>query len=81
MALSTWFPTAGVVDVHPANAGLPILLCHGTQDNVLPLTMAQNAKTHLEALGLHPDYRTYPMAHSVCPAQIRDMGEFIRAHL
>ena len=81
MALSTWFPTAGVVDVHPANAGLPILLCHGTQDNVLPLTMAQNAKTHLEALGLHPDYRTYPMAHSVCPEQIRDMGEFIRAHL
>jgi phospholipase/carboxylesterase len=81
MALSTWFPTAGAVEVHPANAALPILLCHGTQDNVLPLSMAQNAKKHLEELGLRPDYRTYAMAHHVCNEQIRDMAVFIQAHL
>jgi len=81
MALSTWFPTAGAIELHPANAGLPILLCHGTQDNVLPLSMAQNAKKHLEDLGLRPDYRTYAMAHHVCNEQIRDMAVFIQAHL
>jgi len=81
MALSTWFPTAGVVEVHPANARLPILLCHGTQDNVLPLTMAENARNYLQDLGLKPDFRTYPMAHTVCPEQIRDMGSFLQAHL
>jgi phospholipase/carboxylesterase len=81
LALSTWFPTAGVVEVHPANAGLPIFLCHGTEDKVLPLTMAQNAKKHLEELGLHPDYRTYAMAHQVCGEQIQDMAAFMQAHL
>jgi phospholipase/carboxylesterase len=81
MALSTWFPTADTVEVHPANAQLPILLCHGTQDNVLPLQMAQNAKRHLEGLGLHPDFRTYSMAHTVCPEQVRDLSEFLLAHL
>ena len=57
MALSTWFPTADVVEVHPANAGLPILLTHGTEDNVLPLKMALNSRKYLESLGLHPDFR------------------------
>lgn len=81
MALSTWFPTAGVIEVHPANAQLPILLCHGSMDNILPLQMAQNAKRYLEELGLQPDFRTYPMAHTVCPEQIRDLGAFLQSHL
>jgi phospholipase/carboxylesterase len=81
MALSTWFPTADAIEVHPANAALPVLLCHGTQDKILPLTMAQNAKQYLEQLGLHPDYRTYAMAHQVCSEQIQDMAGFIQSHL
>ena len=81
MALSTWFPTAGVVEVHPANAQLPILLCHGSQDNILPLQMAQNARRYLEDLGLQPDFRTYSMAHTVCPEQVRDLSAFLLAHL
>jgi phospholipase/carboxylesterase len=81
MALSTWFPTAAVVDVHPANSGLPILLTHGTQDNVLPLQMALNSKQYLVDLGFHPDFRTYPMAHHVSADEIGDMSEFIQRHL
>lgn len=81
MALSTWFPTADVVELHPANAGLPILLTHGTEDNVLPLKMALNSRKYLEGLGLHPDFRTYNMAHHVNADEIRDMSGFIQAHL
>lgn len=81
MALSTWFPTGDAVELHPANAGLPILLTHGTEDKVLPLQMAVNARQQLEALGLHPDFRTYAMAHQVIPDEIADMSAFIQAHL
>jgi len=81
LALSTYFPTHDVVEVHPANAGLPITLYHGTSDSVLPLRMAMNSRRHLEALGFHPDFKTYPMAHEVCPEEIADIASFIQAHL
>lgn len=81
IALSTYFPTADVVAVHPANAGLPVLLCHGTQDQVLPIQMAENTLKYLTDLGLYVDYLTYPMAHHVCPQQLRDISDFIQAHL
>jgi len=81
MALSTWFPTAEVIEIHPANAGLPILLTHGTADKVLPLQMAINSKSYLEKLGLHPDFRSYDMGHHVSPEEIRDMSVFIQSHL
>jgi phospholipase/carboxylesterase len=81
MALSTWFPTAEVIEIHPANAGLPILLTHGTADKVLPIQMAMNSKSYLENLGLHPVFRSYDMGHHVSPEEIRDMSVFIQSHL
>lgn len=81
LALSCWFPTADVVELHPANAGLPIFLCHGSDDKVLPFQMALNAKAHLERLGLHPEFISYPMAHHVCPEEIADISAFIQRHL
>jgi phospholipase/carboxylesterase len=81
IALSTYFPTADAIEVHPANAGLPILICHGTADNVLPLSMALNSKRHLEGLNLTPEFRTYFMAHAVCPEELGHISEFIQKHL
>ncbi|MEY4640959.1 MAG: hypothetical protein RLZZ227_953 [Pseudomonadota bacterium] len=81
IALSTYFPTADAIEVHPANAALPILICHGTADNVLPLSMALNSKRHLDALQLAPEFRTYFMAHAVCPEELGHISEFIQKHL
>lgn len=81
LALSTYFPTAEAVEVHPANAGLPILLCHGTSDPLLPLSMARNSKRELERLGLGAELKTYPMGHSLCLEELLDIAEFIHAHL
>jgi phospholipase/carboxylesterase len=81
LALSTYFPTAEAVQVHPANAGLPILICHGTSDPLLPIEMAKNSKRHLERMGLAPQFKTYFMAHAVCPQEIADIADFMQAHL
>ncbi len=81
LALSTYFPTHDVVQVHPANSGLPILLCHGTNDPILPVRMAMNAKRRLQDLGFHPEFKTYLMAHEVCGEQLEDIAKFIQNHL
>jgi len=81
LALSTYFPTHDVVDVHPANAGLPILVCHGTNDPVLPVRMAMNSKRYLERLGFHPEFKTYFMAHEVSGEELTDIAAFLTAHL
>lgn len=81
LALSTWFPTAESIEVHPANSSLPIAVYHGTEDPVLPLRMAENTLRYLSEMNLTPEYETYPMAHSVCSQEIHDIGAFIRSHL
>ena len=73
--------TAEAIEVHPANAQLPILVCHGTSDDVLPLAMAMNSKRHLEKLNLAPEFHTYPMPHSVCAEEVADISAFIQKHL
>jgi phospholipase/carboxylesterase len=78
LALSSYFPTADAVQVHPANHGLPILICHGTEDTVLPLEMAEHSRRHLEALGFHPVSKTYAMPHTVSWDEIRDISDWIR---
>lgn len=81
VALSTYFPTAEAIEVHPANAQLPIMVCHGTSDDVLPLAMAMNSKRYLEKLNLAPEFHTYPMPHSVCAEEVDDISAFIQKHL
>lgn len=81
VALSTYFPTGSAVEVHPANSALPILLCHGTTDALLPVSQASNARRHLERLGLHPKFLTYPIGHGICPEEVRDIANFVKAHL
>jgi phospholipase/carboxylesterase len=81
LALSTYFPTGEVIEIHPANAGLPILVCHGSADPLLPVSMARAARRHLERLGLHPEFRSYHMGHGVCPEEFQDISAFIQMHL
>lgn len=78
LGLSTFFPTAEAVTPHPANATLPIQLFHGTEDPVLPEWMGQNTVKHLKALGYTPGYKTYPMPHSVCAEEIRDIAAWLQ---
>jgi phospholipase/carboxylesterase len=81
VALSTYFPTFDAIEVHPANAGLPILICHGTGDPVVPISMGRNSRRNLEKLGFAPEFRSYYMAHQVCPEELQNISTFIQAHL
>ena len=78
LGLSTFFPTADAVKPHPANATLPIRIFHGTLDPLLPEWMAENTVKHLQRLGYTPEYSSYPMQHSVCGEEIRDIADTLR---
>lgn len=81
LALSTYFPTADAVELHPANFAVPMFICHGEYDQVLPLAMAQRSRDHLQSLGLHPQFRVYPMEHGVCLEEVEDVSQWIQSLL
>jgi phospholipase/carboxylesterase len=79
LGLSTYFPTADTVSVQSVQVPLPILICHGSQDAVVPISMGRESRRKLESLGFFPDFRTYVMAHEVCAEELGDTATFIAA--
>ncbi|RUO81186.1 carboxylesterase [Idiomarina tyrosinivorans] len=77
LAHSTYFATQNTVKAHPANAQLPILIQHGTQDPVVPEMLGQQARDALTARGYEVTYQTYPMPHSLCLEQVQDMEQWL----
>ena len=78
MALSTYFATAEVIEIHEANANIPVHIYHGLQDPVVPEILGQTAKKLLQHMGYKPTYTTYNMEHSVSPTQIADMAKIFK---
>ncbi len=81
LALSTYFATGQEINPHAASHTLPIEVHHGLFDPMVPELMGRVTVDRLRDLGFDPVYRTYPMEHAVCPAQIADIGRFLRQRL
>lgn len=77
MALSTYFATAESVKINPVQKSIPILICHGTMDPVVPEVLGQKSEATLRGMGFVPEYKSYPMAHSLCPQQVGDISDWI----
>jgi len=79
MALSTYLPLASTVaaERHAMNADLPILMVHGSGDEMIPIARAQAAREKLEALGQKIEWRDYPMGHAVCPEEITEISAWL----
>jgi phospholipase/carboxylesterase len=79
LALSCFLPMADrlVAEAGAANRDVPIFLAHGTQDPLIPLARARHAHDVLTGLGYPVEWHDYPMPHSVCDAEIRDIGAWL----
>jgi phospholipase/carboxylesterase len=75
------FPEKLAAEKSAGNANVPILLCHGRRDPVVPISMGIEARDELEAQGYTPVWRDYAMEHSVCVEQIADVGRWLRERL
>lgn len=91
--LSETDPIAGVIALsgyapqHPRLSELsnlarqtPIFMAHGTLDPVISIAQARASLERLNKAGASVEFAEYPMMHEICPDEVSDIGDFIRAH-
>ncbi len=89
VGLRTTKPIAGIVAMSggiyeenlpdlSAKKNLPVLIVHGTADEVIPLPAARRARQVLERHGLHPEYEEFPMGHHVTEDSMAVVARFFQ---
>ena len=83
LALSCYlpFPARLAAERSAVNADVPLLLCHGAWDPVVPMAMGVEARDLLRQAGYAVEWREYPMQHEVCAAEISDIGRWLAGRL
>lgn len=83
LALSTYLPLMETLpaEAHSANKDLPILLAHGMEDTVIPLTLGEASSRKLKALGYPVTWRSYLMPHTLCAEEIEDVKIWLKGVL
>ncbi|MDA0301811.1 MAG: dienelactone hydrolase family protein [Chloroflexi bacterium] len=78
-ALSTYFPEdiAATVD-REAAAELPLLVQHGTHDQMITVQRAQASRDLLQTIGAQPHYLEYPMQHEIGRQSLTDLSEWLK---
>ena len=79
MALSTYLPLADtfLAEAAEQNRSTPIFMAHGTQDGVVQFAYGARSRDLLVQHGYDVEWHEYPMAHSVCLDEIRDIGAWL----
>ena len=79
MAMSTYMckPQKLADEMTVANCGTPIYMAHGSYDQMVPMMAGQQACQTLKDNGFDVSWHQYPMEHSVCAEQIRDIREWL----
>jgi phospholipase/carboxylesterase len=79
LALSTYLPLAATLanESSPENRAIPILMCHGRQDPVVPLDLARKSFEALKAQGYTPRLLEYPMEHTLCAEEIVAISQWL----
>lgn len=75
------FPETLAAAKSTANADVPILLCHGRGDPVVPIGMGLETREELTAQGFTPEWHDYPMQHAVCMEEIADVARWLKLRL
>lgn len=83
MALSTYLPLRDSVaaEASPANRDVPILMCHGLRDGMVPATLGKASRDLLVSMGYQVEWQSYPMEHSVCMEEVLDISKWLQARL
>ena len=73
MVLSSYLPLAGTVKAEAVatNSDVPILMVHGSGDQVINIARAAASRDQLKELGYQVEWHEYPMEHSVCMEEVQ----------
>ena len=83
IALSTYLPLAeqALGAITPAARKIPAFFGHGRYDAIVPLLLSAASKDTLKHLGLTVEWHEYPMQHSLCEQEIRDIESWLTKRL
>ena len=83
VALSTYLPRAAAALSARTTAGaaVPVLMCHGQHDPIVPLAMGRAARDALAAAGQSVEWHEYPVEHALADAEVRDVARWLEARL
>ena len=78
VGLSAYLPAASRVRVERSevNQNTQVFMGHGLHDPMVSLQSGDASRQLLEELGYPLTWRTYPMQHSICESEMRDLAEF-----
>lgn len=75
------FPERLEAERSAENAGLPVLLCHGRMDPVVPCWMGEESRDVLAPFGYQVEWHEYAMQHEVCMEELADVSRWLRQRL
>lgn len=65
----------------PFNPEIPVLMIHGTQDDMIPVLAARRARRVVEDRGVHVEYHEFAMGHYVTPESMAVVRDFLLRRL
>ncbi len=79
LALSTYLPLRATLaaEAAAANRAIPILMCHGREDPIVPFDLGRQSFAALNAAGFAPRWLDYPMQHQLCGEEILDISRWL----
>lgn len=79
VALSAYLPMIerAASDTTTEAVAQPLFMGHGAQDPVVPYAAGEYSAAALRRLGFSVDWHRYPMPHSVCAEEIRDLADWL----
>jgi phospholipase/carboxylesterase len=60
-----------------ADSDTAVMMTHGTDDPIVPVTYGQLSRRRLETLGYTVRWREYPMGHTICEQEILDVASWL----
>ena len=77
IALSSYLPLRSQAPQAKHLPKRPIFMAHGLVDEIVPINIAEMARDILARMGIQIDWRSYPMAHQLCPEELQDIRIYI----
>lgn len=79
VVLSAYLPLAASApsEITAAGRATPIFMAHGRSDEVVRVDRAQGSRDALEQMGCGVQWHEYPIGHSVCAEELRDLARFL----
>jgi phospholipase/carboxylesterase len=80
LVLSSWLLLSKTVKAERniANQQTPILMMHGTDDPLIPISWAVNSCNYLKEIDCHATMSSYSMQHTVCSEEVAAIGVWFR---